>query len=193
MLPRAVRIRLRPLLCLLALALSLGLSACAERGPQVDAKDEGLYIDTGPLTYQVQISRQMNPSDVEDRSYFTGLPPGTPPTTPQQEWFGVWLQVKNEGKQPAAMAKQFRIVDTLGHSFTPIQLSPVNPFSYQPQILEPGAFQPPANSAARSAPTQGSLVLFKLDTNVTQSRPLIFEILDNNAPDRVVSSVKMDF
>ena len=193
MLPRAVRIRLRPLLCLLALALSLGLSACAERGGQVDAKDEGLYLEAGPLTYQVQISREMNPLDIEDHSYFMALPAGTTPTTPQQEWFGVWLQIKNESKQPAAMAKQFRIVDTLGHSFTPIQLSPANPFSYQPQTLEPGAFQPAANSAARSSATQGALVLFKLDTNVSQSRPLIFEILDNDAPDRVVSSVKMDF
>lgn len=189
-----MRIRLRPLLCLLALALSLGLSACgSERGPQIDAKDEGLYIDAGPLTYQVQISRQMNPSDIEDRTYFQGLPPATPPPTPKQEWFGVWLQVKNEGKQPAQSAKSFRIVDTLGHSYTPLPLLPVNPFAYQPLTLQPGAFQPAANSAARSSATQGALVLFKLDTIVSQSRPLIFEVLDNDAPDKVVSSVKMDF
>lgn len=193
MLPRAVRIRLRPLLCLLAIALSLGLSACAERGPQVDAKDEGLYIDAGPLTYQVQISRELNPADIEDRSYFAGLPVGTTPTTPQQEWFGVWLQVKNEGKQSAQSAKNFRIVDTLGHAFTPTQLSPANPFAYQPLTLDPGAFQPAANSAARLSATQGTLVLFKLDANVSQNRPLIFEILDNNTPDRVVGSVKIDF
>lgn len=193
MLPRAVRIRLRPLLCLLAIALSLGLSACAERGAQVDAKDEGLYIDAGPLTYQVQISRELNPADIEDRNYFAGLPVGTTPTTPQQEWFGVWLQVKNEGKQPAQLAKNFRIVDTLGHAFTPIQLSPGNPFAYQPVTLDPGAFQPAANSAARLSATQGTLVLFKLDANVSQNRPLIFEILDNNAPDQVVGSVKIDF
>lgn len=193
MLPRAVRTRLRPLLCLLALALSLGLTACAERGAQIDAKDEGLYIDAGPLTYQVQISREMNPADIEDRNYFQGLPAGTPPATPKQEWFGVFLQVKNEGKEPVQSAKSFRIVDTVGHSYTPLQLAPGNPFAYQPLTLEPGAFQPASNSAARLSASQGALVLFKLDTIVSQSRPLIFEILDNDAPDRVVSSVKMDF
>jgi hypothetical protein len=193
MLPRAVSIRPRPLLCLLAIALSLGLSACAERGPQIDAKDEGLYLDAGPLTYQVQISRELNPTDIEDRSYFLGLPQGTTPTTPSQEWFGVWLQVKNEGKQVAQTAKHFRVVDTLGHGYEPLQQTIFNPFAYQPQALAPGAFQPAANSAARTSATQGSLLLFKIDESVSQNRPLLFEILDNDQPDRVVSSVKLDF
>lgn len=179
------------LLC--PLALSLGLSACAERGAQIDPKDEGLYIAAGPLTYQVQISRQMNPADVEDRTYFTGLPAGTPGLTPKEEWFGVWLQVKNESKQSATTAQNFRMVDTLGHAYTSLKLAPTNAFAYQSVSLEPGAFQPAAGSAARSTATQGSLVLFKVDTIASQSRPLIFEILDNDSPDRVVSSVKIDF
>lgn len=184
--------RPRLLLWLPALFLALALSACAERGRVTEAHDEGLYLNAGPLTYQVQISRELNPSDVEDRAYLQGLPKSIPPPGPGEEFFGVFLQVKNESKQPARTADQFRMVDTLGNKYTPIQLPASNPLAYQPMTLQPAAFQPPANSIALSGPTQGSMVLFKINASVYQNRPLRLEILDPDEPDRVQDSVTLD-
>ena len=40
-----------------------------------EAETEGVYVDVGNLVYQVQLSRFLNPDDVEDREYLMGLPP----------------------------------------------------------------------------------------------------------------------
>ena len=37
---------------------------------------EGTYLDLGGLKYQVQISRLLNPSSIEDRAYLVGLNTG---------------------------------------------------------------------------------------------------------------------
>lgn len=170
----------------------MGLSACSQRGRVTDARDEGFYLNAGPLTYQVQISRELNPSDIEDRAYLQGLPTNVPPPGPGQEFFGVWLQTKNEGSRPARMADQFRLVDTLGTTYSPIRLPPSNPFSYQPATLQPAAFQPAANSLAQTGPTQGSMLLFKVSSAVYQNRPLRLEILDPAEPGRVQDTVDLD-
>ena len=36
------------------------------------AETEGVYVDVGGLTYQVQMSRFLNPGDVEDKEYLDG-------------------------------------------------------------------------------------------------------------------------
>jgi hypothetical protein len=182
--------RLIGLVC--ALGLALGLSACADRGPVKNAADEGLYLEAGPLTYQIQLSRELNPADVEDRSYLAGLPPGTKPPGSDEEWFGVWLQVKNEGSRPERTADSFRIVDTLGTTYEPVPLTTVNPMAYQPETLAPAAFEPPANSPAYNGPTQGSLLLFKIKTSAYQNRPLELQILSPQAPQTVQDTVKLD-
>ena len=67
--------RLWILVC--ALALAVGLGACGQEADPSTADNEGVYIDAGPITYQVQISRELNPYKVEDRQYLAGLPAGT--------------------------------------------------------------------------------------------------------------------
>ena len=73
------RARLRVLLLAVAsLALLSGLPACGNRHEVItDAETEGPYLNLGPLKYQVQISRQLNPDDLEDRVYLRGLPADT--------------------------------------------------------------------------------------------------------------------
>ena len=58
--------RLWILICLVAAAV--GLSAVRQGGaPEVaDADNDGVYVDAGPITYQLQISRELNPYSVED-------------------------------------------------------------------------------------------------------------------------------
>ena len=52
-----------------ALTLALGLGACGNKTSHPTVADnEGVYVDAGPVSYQVQVSRQLNPSSSEDRA-----------------------------------------------------------------------------------------------------------------------------
>jgi hypothetical protein len=71
-----------------AASLALGVGACGNKKahPTVaDANNNGFYVDAGPVTYQLQISRELNQYDIEDRRYLTGLPAGggRPPPPPR--------------------------------------------------------------------------------------------------------------
>ncbi len=70
----------------LAAATSLAAVRRARRSP-THGETEGIYVDTGDLKYQVQISRQLNPADFEDRDYLTGLPAADRTLPAGQEWF----------------------------------------------------------------------------------------------------------
>src|SRR3954447_8033481 len=96
------------------------------------AETEGIYVDVGGLTYQVQLSRFLNPGDVEDKQYLQGLPEGVPAQLPGGEiWFGVWMRVKNYSDPALTPTNEFKIVDTEGNEFEPTPLAvPANPFAY---------------------------------------------------------------
>jgi len=142
------------------------------------AETEGVYVDVGGLTYQVQMSRFLNPGDIEDRQYLTGLPEGIPKELPGDEiWFGVWMRVKNYSDESLTPTDTFTIVDTEGDEFRPVPLDArTNPFVYEPIPLHHAHVLPTPDSAAASGPIQGSLILFRLKTATLQNRPLKLEI-----------------
>ncbi|MGH2867608.1 MAG: hypothetical protein ACRDNK_08575, partial [Solirubrobacteraceae bacterium] len=76
-----------------ALILAVGVAACGQQAhPTVaDANNNGGYVDAGPVTYQLQISRLLNPYSTEDSQYIKGLPAGTTAPTAQQMWYGIFL------------------------------------------------------------------------------------------------------
>jgi hypothetical protein len=159
-----------------ALALALGLSACGNKESHpIRADSEGVYVDAGAVSYQVQISRQLNPYNVEDRSYLAGVSAAQP--KPDQEWFGVFLWAKNESHANQTTASRFDIIDTQGTRYYPVAINTqVNPFAWTPQTLKPLGIQPAPDSAASFGPTQGAVLLFKLNTSVYSNRPLTLEI-----------------
>lgn len=168
-----------PLLTSAALLAALTLSACGgHKQPTTHGEGEGAYIQAGPLVYQVQMSRELNPENVEDREYLEGL---SVPTALEgdEEWFGVWLRVENSNDDAQPAASEFKIVDTLGTEYEPFDLPESNAFSYQPREIEGTSGQPllpDPESGAGSGPIQGSMLLFKLNTSVYSNRPLEFEI-----------------
>ncbi|HZV74223.1 MAG TPA: hypothetical protein VFF79_10960 [Conexibacter sp.] len=175
----------------LALAALLLVACGGGKQPTTDGTSEGAYIQAGPLVYQVQMSRELNPSNVEDNQYLQGLPAGTPPLAGDEEWFGVWLRVQNATGAAHPSARDFKIVDTTGAEYAPIALPATNVFSYQPVVVQSDSgqpVQPDPESAAGSGPINGSMVLFKLKTAVYANRPLRLEIAppDGGAPSSVV-------
>jgi hypothetical protein len=175
-----IRLPRKPLVPLAALLASTALAACGGgHQPTAHGDSEGAYIQAGPLIYQVQMSRELNPHNVEDRQYLAGLPRGAARPTGSQEWFGVWLRVQNNTDRSQPAASDFKIVDTLGNAYTPIPLATGNVFAYQPRFVQGTNGQnlaPDPESAAGSGVIDGSMLLFKLDTSVYANRPLELEI-----------------
>lgn len=173
-----------PRISLLALALLLAaavLSACGNKEDVTTvAETEGIYVDLGPLTYQVQLSRALNAANVEDRAYLDGLPGDTPPLAADETWFAVWLRVENESDAPHRVASEFEIVDTLENVYRPVELAEANPFAYRAVTLKPGTLYPPRDSAAADGPIQGALLLFRIKLPSLENRPLEMKI---KAPD----------
>jgi hypothetical protein len=173
---RTARLRtLRTAVCLLI--FGLGAAACGHTNHPPTSENDGVYVTAGPITYQLQVSRALNPYATEDRQYVTGIPLGQSTISASQEWYGVFLWAKNQTKRPQVTAPAFDIVDTQGKHYYPMAVNrALNPYAWTTQSLAPGATQPAPDTTASFGPTQGALLLFKLDTSVYDNRPLTLEI-----------------
>ncbi len=198
---------LRPLwVAVVAVALVVSVTGCATSsyssvkqkpgGPLVghevaDSENDGTYIQAGGMTYQLQISRQLNPYAVEDSQYIKGLPAGTTAPTGTQLWYGVFLWAKNQLHHADATANNFEIVDTQGNRYYPVKLdASVNPFAWTSETLTPGATEPGQDTVAAQAFTQGKLLLFKLNNSVYDNRPLTLYLLGANG--QKIGSISLD-
>jgi hypothetical protein len=161
-----------------ALAATTSLAACGNSDEEPTAgKTEGVYVNTGDLKYQVQISRQLNPSDFEDRDYLTGLPAADKDLRSGQEWFAVFIRVFNTTKVPHRAASQFTIRDTTGKEYRPVAIDTnINRVAYKPLPVGAGDQIPVPGSLARENLTQGGLILFKVNNSSYASRPLELNI-----------------
>ena len=168
----------------IALALTLtaalaGLSACGNEDEDVTfGETEGVYVTTGDLKYQVQISRLINPYDTEDREYLYGLPPAKARLIGQEQWFGVFVRVENESKTDAHLtASRFKIEDTTGKEYEPTVVPPEqNPHFYDQVNLQPEQTFPQPNQTAGVSTAGGGLLLFKVPNRQFAFRPLELHI-----------------
>jgi hypothetical protein len=180
----------RHLIAFCALVLAVGVAACGNNHPHLpgtpagvqnvaDANNDGAYVDAGPITYQLQISRELNQYSPEDSAYVKGLPSGTSTSAgPTQLWYGVFLWAKNQTTQTATTSDSFEVIDTQGNTYFPIKLnSAVNPFAWTSQALPPLETEPAPNTVLSDGATQGGLLLFKVPTTVYSNRPLTLYIL----------------
>lgn len=159
--------------------VTLIASGCDKEAVVHEAKTEGIYLDVGPLDYQVQLSRVLNPSETPDRSYFDGVAPEELDLPNGQAWFAVFIRVQNQTDkaEPMAATDDFEIVDTQENVYKPVAVDPkANAIAYEARQLEPNAIIPAVDSVAADGPTQGALLLFKLPFATLQNRPLEFKI-----------------
>jgi hypothetical protein len=184
-------LRLGLVLC--AAVCAVGLSACFKKEPVHKTADtEGIYVDAAGVSYQVQLSRELNPAAVEDQEYLRGLPPLTSPPNGQEEWFAVWLRAENLGRKPAPMVADFTIDDTQGNVYKPVPLTAANPVRYVPTQIPPHTTEPLQDSPAYFSPTQGELLLFKINVNAYQNRPLTLHLLGSGSPAPSLAEVTLD-
>ena len=175
---------------LLALApLSLAIAACgSHHSNYADANNIGTYVKAGPVTYQLEVSRELNPYSHEDSGYLAGLPRKDAALAPDQIWLGVFVWAKNTTHQPQQTTAAFDVVDTQGAVYTPIAYT--NPYVWTSQMLAPGAVEPAPNTTAGYGPTQGGMLLFKVSTQVYSNRPLTLRIYGNTG--KVWATIALD-
>jgi hypothetical protein len=164
---------------LLRIALSTALVVLAAgcgggTGQVTSAETEGLYLDINGLKYQIEMSRYLNPDDIEDREYLVGLPEGADQLAADEIFFGVWVRVENTSEdETLPAATTWEIHDTQENIYRPLPVDEaVNPFIFTPVDVPPRTVLPLSTSAAGQGPTQGLLLLFKLKIDSLQNRPL---------------------
>ena len=192
---------LRLVALLSVVVLSLGLAACgsgAEEKEEIEgsgqahsgfAETEGIYVEVDGLKYQVQVSRQLNPLTQDDEEYLEGVPQDDSTLGPEQEWFGVFMRVENDGEEPHDAAGEFEIHDTQENVYTPVELPEANPFAYQPSTVQPGDLIPVRDSAGGERSPNGQLILFKVQRFSLDTRPLELYV---EGPDGGLGIINLD-
>ena len=167
----------RTLVVLMSLALVAGLTACGNKKSRIThAETEGIYVDLGSLKYQVQISRPLNPNDIEDREYLRGV---SDTLGPQDEWFAVFVRVQNESNRFQRPATQYDITDTLNNTFNPVNVdTKANSFAYNPTGIPGKGLLPNPDSLPAQTSINGEMLLFKIPRTNLDNRPLILQIHD---------------
>jgi hypothetical protein len=173
----------------LALLAVFVLGACGDSHTKVStgtyAGESGAnapYLDVGPLKYEVQLSRELNPYNSEDAAYLQGLSEGERKLTPGQEWFAVFIQVYNDTSHELPSSSDITISDTQGNTYTPIVPSQINAYAYRPGPVPAKGQLPIPDATADLGPTQGALLLFKIQTVSLDNRPLEVKIVDPTNP-----------
>jgi hypothetical protein len=162
--------------CLLALAVlalaAIGLAACGASHERTSG-EEGEFIAVGPATYQVQLTRLLNPRVRPDDAYLRGQQPATK----EESYLAVFLQIKNDGDAPYSPPRDMKVVDTQGNEYLPLD-STQSGFGLDfAEPIPPGDLAPPADSPAAEGPINGAMVLFRVtNESAISNLPLELEV-----------------
>ena len=179
-----------------SLALALAVSGCGNKLARrhfADSSNNATYVWAGPITYQLQLSRQLNGYATEDSQYLRGLPASTTAPTPDQIWYGVFMWAWNQTKTAhyTAPASAFDVVDTQGNMYHPYPINPeANPFAWTSQLLLPNGTEPAPDTAAWAGLTGGQLLLFKINSSAYTNRPLTLQI--RNSSGQIQATIPLD-
>jgi hypothetical protein len=174
----------------------LALSACSDNSHTRvttgtyagESGQNAPYLNVGPLVYEVQLSRELNPYDTEDSTYLAGLTPAQRKLNPGEEWFAVFLQVYNETSTPHLATTDISISDTQENVYTPIVPALTNEFAYRGGLVPANGRVPALDTTAANGPTQGALVLFKIKIVSLDNRPIEVKIVDPSDPAQTASA-----
>jgi hypothetical protein len=177
MLPPAMSPRPRtPILALLllaALVLAAVAAGCGEEESEgaVEEVVEGEPVEVGELSYNIQITRFLNPDDNEDGEYLAGLPAAEPGTS----YLGVFLVIENETEEIHPSAESYVVRDTLDEEYELVEGE--NPYSLDVGAEVPAEGQLPLpDTTADTGPNHGALLVFTVADEVSENRPLTLEI-----------------
>ena len=175
-----------PLVAMAALGAALALGACGNKTTSIHGGEtEGIYVDVGQLKYQVEISRQLNPSIPEDRTFLSDVAQGSRNLAPDELWFAVFVRIENETDKAQTPASVYTIKDTEGHEYRPVELGRFNPFRYTTDPVPPHGVAPhPDSVAGENTSIAGRELLFRLKRDTLDNRPLTLTIESASGTDK---------
>lgn len=179
-----MRRRLSTIALIAALAtLLMALAACGAEEEEFHAV-EGEPLELGELLYNVQITRFLNESSIEDADYLEGAEP----LAEGEQYLGVFVRIMNEGEEVERVPTTFEIDSSREEVF---DLMPVdNPFAMPLGAEIPAEGQiPEIDSPAASGPIKGSMLLFAIPEEATEDRPFELQI---TGPDGEPGVVELD-
>jgi len=159
-------------LCLLLAVVPLATVACGSNEEPTKGA-EGEFIKVGDATYQVQLTRLLNPHIRPDNTYVRGQPP-----VPRNEQFlAVFMRIENKGDKPYSAPRDMKVVDTQGNEYLPLD-STQSGFGLDfGEPIPPGDHAPAPDSPAAEGPINGAMVLFRVTTESAESNlPLELDI-----------------
>src|SRR3954466_14599830 len=180
-----------PLLALTAVVATLGLGACGNKTVSIHGGEtEGIYLDVGQLKYQVEISRQLNPSIPEDRTFLSDVASGDRKLAQDELWFAVFVCIENETDQAQAPASVYTITDTEGKVYRPVSLGRFNPFRYTTDPVPAASVSPqPDSVAGENTSIAGRELLFSLKRETLDNRPLTLTIESASGADKATDDL----
>jgi hypothetical protein len=162
----------------MAAAAMLLLAACGEESET--EVHEGEPIELGDLSYNVAITRFLNPDDSEDEQYLEGQPE----PAPGEQYLAVFMTVENEGDETLQLPSDFRIADTTETTYKSLESD--SPYALPLGAeLGAGGEMPEPNTPASDGPIKGAMVLFLVSDQATDNRPLEFEIPSSSGDGKV--------
>jgi hypothetical protein len=168
-----MRTRVATIIGLLAvLALAIPVAGCGDdESDEAPEAVEGEPLELGELLYNVSITRFLNPNITEDMAYLEGAP-----EEPKgKSYLGVFLQIKNEGEEEIPSAGNYLVVDGSHRVYRPFDLETEFSLDVGAEVPPDGQIPAP-DTVAASGPTQGALILFLVDDDVSEERPLQLQI-----------------
>jgi hypothetical protein len=188
--------RLRKIsLAVLAVVAVFALAACGDSHTKVttgtyagESGKNAPYLNVGPLVYEVQLSRELNPANIEDAAYLKGLTPAEAHLAPGQEWFAVFIQVWNHKSVSLPAATDLTISDTQNNVYTPIVPDAENEFAYRGGLVPAKGELPLPESVASQGATGGAALLYKIQIVSLDNRPLELKIVDPADPTQTASA-----
>ena len=187
MLPAVVKRVL--LLALAVLTVSALVAGCGEE--ETLHVVEGEPLELGEVRYNVQITRFLNSGDTEDQSYLVGQDEASA----GEAYMGVFLTVENEGDSEIQIPDGFKVVDTQGIEYEPVPST--SPFALElagedglanletltgdasdlePPAVPAGDEIPVPDSIPADGPIGGAMLLFLVDEQSNENRPLELEV-----------------
>jgi hypothetical protein len=171
MLPAAMRRASIHALALGLLVAGLVLASCGGPEPGGTEGNEGEPIVLDDVAYNVGITRFLNPDDAEDAEYLVGQPPARSGTY----YLGVFITLDNQSDEPKPTARDYTVIDTLDNKYRP--LASDSPYALPIGTDVEGDGQIPIlDSTPATGPNQGSLLIFQVNDDVSDNRPLRLEI-----------------
>ncbi|MGI8632430.1 MAG: hypothetical protein ACR2NA_07785 [Solirubrobacterales bacterium] len=133
--------------------------------------EEGEEVEIGGIEYNVVLTRYLNPEDREDQAYLIGKDP----PEKDEKYLATFVQVHNTLDEPASPLQDFFVNDSRGNEYEPLETD--SPFRYPKTVEleakgEANSQLPLSNGPAATGPISGSMILFLIDAESNENRPL---------------------